>query len=112
MLTMLNTCGKRLSVSARQNMLWRLTYYCSKNTITIFRWNLPTTKTFMSWLEETFEAPEGLKLKDMLFQENIGLQRELDTLMHSAGEGMKPSACVICMDNLANIVCMPCKHLE
>lgn len=52
-----------------------------------------------------------LMLKDMLFQENIGLQRELDTLMHSAGEGMKPSACVICMDNLANIVCMPCKHL-
>lgn len=50
-------------------------------------------------------------LKGMLFEDNMELQRELETLRRSAGEGVKLSACVICMDNLANVVCMPCKHL-
>jgi len=50
-------------------------------------------------------------LKGMLFKDNMELQRELETLRRSAGEGVKLSACVICMDNLANVVCMPCKHL-
>lgn len=46
-------------------------------------------------------------LKDALNQENMDLARRLEAVEKRPSQAQ----CVICMDNLANIVCMPCKHL-
>lgn len=50
-------------------------------------------------------------LKDVLNMENVELQEKLSKAQRSEGEDMKHAACVICLDNLANLVCIPCKHL-
>eukprot|EP00930_Biecheleria_cincta_P031272 TRINITY_DN2170_c2_g1_i1.p1 TRINITY_DN2170_c2_g1~~TRINITY_DN2170_c2_g1_i1.p1 ORF type:complete len:546 (+),score=117.72 TRINITY_DN2170_c2_g1_i1:148-1638(+) len=54
-------------------------------------------------------------LKDALNQENLDLNRRLEEAERAKGqeeaERSKQATCVICMDNLANIVCIPCKHL-
>jgi len=50
-------------------------------------------------------------LKDALNSENMDLQRRLEAAQKSQNAESKQAACVICMDNLANIVCLPCKHL-
>jgi len=50
-------------------------------------------------------------LKDALNEENIELQRKLEEADRNKGDGSKQATCVICMDNLANLVCLPCKHL-
>mmetsp|Transcript_2836 Transcript_2836/g.3901 ORF Transcript_2836/g.3901 Transcript_2836/m.3901 type:complete len:163 (+) Transcript_2836:2-490(+) len=47
-------------------------------------------------------------LKDALNKENDDLLKRLE---NAHGEESKQGACVICMDNLANLVCFPCKHL-
>jgi len=49
-------------------------------------------------------------LKDALNSENLELQRRVDEA-ERAKEGPRQAACVICLDNLANVVCLPCKHL-
>jgi len=51
------------------------------------------------------------QLKDALNEENVELLRRLDISERRRGEESKLGACVICMDNLANVVCLPCKHL-
>jgi hypothetical protein len=43
-------------------------------------------------------------LKDSLYCENMELRQKHVVHPKSAG------TCVVCLDNLANIVCMPCKH--
>uniref|UniRef100_A0A7S3TN90 RING-type domain-containing protein n=1 Tax=Strombidinopsis acuminata TaxID=141414 RepID=A0A7S3TN90_9SPIT len=48
-------------------------------------------------------------LKDALNTENMELQRRLEAATRNTET--KQAACVICMDNLANLVCLPCKHL-
>lgn len=50
-------------------------------------------------------------LKDELYSENKALEGRLETLQQSQVEDSKQAACVICLDNLANLVCIPCKHL-
>jgi len=47
-------------------------------------------------------------LKDALNAENLELQERIKVLERSKHS---QASCVICMDNLANVVCMPCKHL-
>jgi len=47
-------------------------------------------------------------LKDALNAENLELQKRNQALERSKHSQV---SCVICMDNLANVVCMPCKHL-
>merc|ERR1719197_1760458 len=43
-------------------------------------------------------------LKDALNTENLELQQRLSAMNHSEGEDLRTAACVICMDNLANLV--------
>jgi len=51
-------------------------------------------------------------LSDALNKENLDLQQQLRDAKSTEGKYPKHScACVICLDNLANIVCLPCKHL-
>lgn len=51
-------------------------------------------------------------LKDALNTENLELRRRLEVAEIAAGDDNKQAACcVVCMDNLANLVCLPCKHL-
>eukprot|EP00931_Biecheleriopsis_adriatica_P038058 TRINITY_DN21828_c0_g1_i2.p1 TRINITY_DN21828_c0_g1~~TRINITY_DN21828_c0_g1_i2.p1 ORF type:complete len:372 (-),score=67.86 TRINITY_DN21828_c0_g1_i2:85-1200(-) len=52
-------------------------------------------------------------LKDALNQEIMELHRRLEECASSNQDeaGSKQATCVICMDNLANLVCLPCKHL-
>jgi len=53
-----------------------------------------------------------LMLKDALHSENCDLQQRLQSAQQAEErKEMKHTACVICMDNLANVVCLPCKHL-
>lgn len=53
-------------------------------------------------------------LKDALNQENMELSRRLEEAQRNETKVSQVSSqaqCVICMDNLANVVCLPCKHL-
>jgi len=51
-------------------------------------------------------------LSDALNKENLDLHQQLRDAKSAEGKDPKHScACVICLDNLANIVCLPCKHL-
>jgi regulator of replication initiation timing len=53
-------------------------------------------------------------LKEALNTENVELQRRLDSALESLRADQreqKHTQCVVCMDNLANVVCLPCKHL-
>jgi len=50
-------------------------------------------------------------LKDHLNSENMELQKRLEAAQKSQRAESRQAACVICMDNLANVVCLPCKHL-
>jgi len=51
-------------------------------------------------------------LKDALNAENLELQQKLKAIQNAGKNEVKQNACVICMDNLANVVCLPCKHLS
>lgn len=55
-----------------------------------------------------------LLLKNALNAENLELQRLLETERERKQpiESSPHTACVVCMDNLANVVCLPCKHLS
>eukprot|EP00913_Durusdinium_trenchii_P017948 g16866.t1 len=51
---------------------------------------------------------------DALNQENMELSRRLEEAQRNETKVSQVSSqaqCVICMDNLANVVCLPCKHL-
>jgi len=50
-----------------------------------------------------------LMLKDALNSENLELQDRIQGLEQVQRRGQ--ASCVICMENLANIVCLPCRHL-
>lgn len=53
-------------------------------------------------------------LKDALNTENVELQSRLNATLESLRAEQtehKRTQCVVCMDNLANVVCLPCKHL-
>lgn len=50
-------------------------------------------------------------LKDALNQENMELSRRLEEVEKHPREAVVSQVCVICMENLANLVVMPCKHL-
>lgn len=50
-------------------------------------------------------------LKDALNTENVELRQKLQAAQSEDNKELKHTACVICMDNLANVVCLPCKHL-
>jgi len=50
-------------------------------------------------------------VKDHLNEENMKLQRQIEAAQKSQRAESRQAACVICMDNLANVVCLPCKHL-
>jgi len=49
-----------------------------------------------------------MQIKQALNTENLELQRRLEA---KHDKDSKQATCVVCMDNLANTVCMPCKHL-
>jgi len=51
-------------------------------------------------------------IKDSLNKENLELRERLQSACQAeAREESHASTCVICMDNLANVVSLPCKHL-
>lgn len=52
-------------------------------------------------------------MKDALNKENLELQRRLEEEKNKsqAHASASSASCVVCMDNLANLVCLPCKHL-
>lgn len=50
-------------------------------------------------------------LKDALNAENADLQGRLEATQQTQGKQSRQSTCVVCLDNLANVVCIPCKHL-
>jgi len=50
-----------------------------------------------------------LMLKDAFNSENLQLQERMQAMEQSQRHGQ--ASCVICMKNLANVVCLPCKHL-
>jgi len=52
-------------------------------------------------------------MKDALNKENLELQRRLEEekTKCQAQASASSASCVVCMDNLANLVCLPCKHL-
>ncbi|CAL1133653.1 unnamed protein product [Cladocopium goreaui] len=52
-----------------------------------------------------------LMLKDALNSENMELQARIKGLEEEKSRRSPAAACVICMENLANVVCLPCKHL-
>jgi hypothetical protein len=52
-----------------------------------------------------------MQIKKALNAENLELQRRLEAKETEESETAKKATCVICMDNLANTVCLPCKHL-
>jgi len=51
-------------------------------------------------------------LKEALNCENVELHQRLKTSQTAEANELRRAACVICMDNLANTVCLPCKHLS
>jgi len=54
------------------------------------------------------------EIKDALFLQNTDLVQRLEASERkgeAAERGGGKETCVICMDNLANMVCLPCKHL-
>lgn len=51
-----------------------------------------------------------MMLKDALNTENLELRRRLDG-REAAKDEEQGATCVICMDNLINLVCLPCRHL-
>lgn len=54
-----------------------------------------------------------LLLKNALNAENLELQQKLEAERQrkDSSDASQHAACVVCMDNLANVVCLPCKHL-
>mmetsp|Transcript_80918 Transcript_80918/g.127401 ORF Transcript_80918/g.127401 Transcript_80918/m.127401 type:complete len:524 (-) Transcript_80918:260-1831(-) len=52
-------------------------------------------------------------VKDALNKENLELHEQLQVLKDQTDtqETRHTPSCVICMDNLVNLVCLPCKHL-
>ncbi|CAE7577740.1 unnamed protein product [Symbiodinium sp. CCMP2456] len=50
-----------------------------------------------------------LMLKDALNSENLELQERIQAMEQLQRHSQ--ASCVICMENLANVVCLPCKHL-
>ncbi|CAK0814514.1 unnamed protein product [Prorocentrum cordatum] len=66
----------------------------------------------MDNLQEKLTAVQ--MLKDALNTENLELQRRLEAALENLRTEQKEqrhTQCVVCLDNLANIVCLPCKHL-
>lgn len=63
----------------------------------------------MQSLRQQLEAV--LLLKDALNSENLEIRRRLEEA-ESTRQASKEANCVICMDNLINVVCLPCKHLS
>lgn len=53
------------------------------------------------------------ELKGQFYMEAEELRNQLRQAQQQAQQGGKKdeSTCVVCMDNLANVVCLPCKHL-
>mmetsp|Transcript_46765 Transcript_46765/g.109079 ORF Transcript_46765/g.109079 Transcript_46765/m.109079 type:complete len:384 (-) Transcript_46765:18-1169(-) len=56
-----------------------------------------------------------IQLKEFMEKENLELRQKLEGSHRHTGDEHRSaigmSVCVVCMDNLANLVCMPCKHL-
>lgn len=53
-----------------------------------------------------------LLLKDALNRENLELQRRAQIAEERAkSDQLECGACVICMESLSDVVCLPCKHL-
>lgn len=50
-------------------------------------------------------------LKEALFKEVMDLRIRLEQNQSGDNDPGQGASCVICMDNLANVVCLPCKHL-
>lgn len=59
-------------------------------------------------LQEQLEAV--MMIKKALNTENLELQRRLEKA-EARKEELQQGTCVVCLDNLANLVCLPCKHL-
>jgi hypothetical protein len=60
-------------------------------------------------LQEQLEAV--MQIKQALNTENLELQRRLEK-KENREEELRQGTCVVCLDNLANLVCLPCKHLS
>eukprot|EP00927_Polykrikos_kofoidii_P080005 TRINITY_DN76863_c0_g1_i1.p1 TRINITY_DN76863_c0_g1~~TRINITY_DN76863_c0_g1_i1.p1 ORF type:complete len:356 (-),score=39.50 TRINITY_DN76863_c0_g1_i1:153-1169(-) len=60
-------------------------------------------------LKEQLECVEHIK--GLLTIENNSLTEQLKVAEQRTSDDCKKAACVICMDSLANVVCLPCKHL-
>lgn len=53
----------------------------------------------------------AMQIKDALHIQNVELQQRLETAQQSTEDADQKKTCVVCMDNLPNVVCLPCKHL-
>merc|ERR1711934_713822 len=51
------------------------------------------------------------QIRDTLFRENTVLQQKLDEQTKKECQQASVSSCVVCCDNLADVVILPCKHL-
>merc|ERR1719188_1264015 len=52
-----------------------------------------------------------MQIKDALHIQNVELQQRLEAAQQSTEDADQKKTCVVCMDNLPNVVCLPCKHL-
>jgi hypothetical protein len=50
-------------------------------------------------------------VKDALNKENLELHEQLQIANQKDSNCTKGPSCVVCMDNLVNLVCLPCRHL-
>ncbi|CAK0903856.1 unnamed protein product, partial [Prorocentrum cordatum] len=53
----------------------------------------------------------AMQIKDALHIQNVELQQRLEAAQQSTEDSDQKKTCVVCMDNLPNVVCLPCKHL-
>merc|ERR1719277_1424148 len=98
----------RMQMLEQQNLQYKVFYEQARNDMRGGNGGLE-----ISNLHQQLSAV--MMLKDALNMENLELQRHLQAANRERADRAaesKHTACVICMDNLANVVCLPCKHLS
>jgi len=99
----------RLQVLDQENRHFRELLHASSSC---FAAPLGGTDMEITNLNDQLEAV--LMLKNALNNENLHLHQELQVYKMRLEKVSRAPAttCVICLDNLANVVCIPCKHLS
>jgi len=96
---------ERLKFLATQNQQYKMLY--EQSTMPLMRGD--SGEMEISSLHQQLSAVQ--MLKDALNKENLELHIKLEAAQKAERNELKHTACVICIDNLANVVCLPCKHL-